>query len=298
MVKLCKILGFIFLHPLNKGSRITAVSRFFRFQLASRLSRQSSIVNWVDDTRFIVSNGESGITGNLYCGLMEYVDMSFLLHYLNDTDVFFDIGANVGAYTILASGVKGAKSIPFEPIPATFSKLIDQIKINHIDDLVSPRNNGIGGEAGALRFTNTLNCQNKVSLDRNDNHSALVEVLTLDELIAPNDHSFVKIDVEGYEKFVFDGGKDFFSNPNVNALIVELNGSGLNYAINDLDLHKLIISFGFKPVSYDPFQRKIDVMGSYNEGGNTIYIKDISLAEVRVLRSPNVVIHTANELVI
>ena len=229
---------------------------------------------------------------------MEYIDMSFLLHYLNDTDVFFDIGANVGAYTILASGVKGAKSIPFEPVPATFSKLIDQIKINHIDDLVIPRNNGIGDEVGVLRFTDTLNCQNKVSLDQDDNQSTLVEVLTLDDFSNPNDHSFVKIDVEGYEKFVFDGGKDFFSNPNVNALIVELNGSGLDYAINDQDLHSMIISYGFKPVSYDPFQRKIDIMSSYNEGGNTIYIKDISLAEKRVLRSPNVVIHTANELVI
>lgn len=297
-MNLFKILKFIFLHPFNRESRISAVLTFFRYQFSSKLFNQKLIINWVNNTKFIVSNGESGITGNLYCGLMEYVDMSFLIHYLDDTDAFYDIGANVGAYTILASGVKGAKSYPFEPVPATYNKLIDQIKINHIDNLVTPRNNGLGNEVGTLKFTNNLNCQNKVIFDLDDSDSTSVDVLTLDSIDYPNDHSFVKIDVEGYEKFIIDGGKDFFSSSNVNALIVELNGSGKNYAIDDHDLHNSIVSYGFQPIAYDPFSRKIKIMDTFNEGGNTIYVKDIGLTKKRVSTAPKIVIHTANGLII
>lgn len=297
-MNLFKILKFIFLHPFNKESRISAVLTFFRYQLSSKLFNHKLIINWVNNTKFIVSNGESGITGNLYCGLMEYVDMSFLIHYLDDTDVFYDIGANVGAYTILASGVKGAKSYPFEPVPDTYNKLIDQIKINHIDNLVIPRNNGLGNEIGTLRFTNNLNCQNKVIFDLEDSDSTLVDVLTLDSIDYPNDHSLVKIDVEGYEKFIIEGGKDFFSSSNVNALIIEMNGSGKNYAIDDHDLHNSIVSYGFQPIAYDPFFRKIKIMDTFNESGNTIYVKDIGLTKKRVSTAPKIIIHTANGLII
>jgi len=50
----------------------------------------------------------------------------------------------VGAYTILASGVNKMKSICFEPLPSTYDRLLDQIKVNRIDNLVEARNNGVG----------------------------------------------------------------------------------------------------------------------------------------------------------
>ena len=50
----------------------------------------------------------------------------------------------MGAYTILASGVNKMKSICFEPLPSTSDRLLDQIKVNRIDNLVEARNNGVG----------------------------------------------------------------------------------------------------------------------------------------------------------
>jgi len=121
----------------------------------------------------------------------------------------------------------------------------------------------------------------------------------MDELLVqrlPNTPSFVKIDVEGYEKFVLEGGTNFFSNDNVVALIIELNGSGASFGVEDSDVHKLIISFGFQPVSYDPFSRKILSLENYDEGGNTIYVKDVKDAQHRVSTSPSFCIHTVNNL--
>ena len=75
-MKLFSIIKFIAFHPLNRGKRLSAVLKFIRYQFATRLFESKFLVNWVNDTKFLVSKGETGITGNLYCGLMEYEDMS------------------------------------------------------------------------------------------------------------------------------------------------------------------------------------------------------------------------------
>ncbi len=63
------------------------------------------IVHWIGGTRLAARRGMTGLTGNIYAGLHEFADMAFLLHFLRPSDLFADVGANVGSYTILASGV-------------------------------------------------------------------------------------------------------------------------------------------------------------------------------------------------
>ena len=295
-MNLLRILKFIASHPLNRGGRLSAVLRFVRYQFATRLFESKFLVNWVNDTKFLVSKGETGLTGNLYCGLMEYEDMSFLLHYLRSDDEFYDIGANVGAYTILASGVIGANSVSFEPLPSTYDRFIDQIKINRIEHLVESNNSGVGNKADTLEFTNNLNCMNKVNIDPTNKDVTKVCVITLDDCYKPTKNSFVKIDVEGFEKFVLEGGRSFFSSENVSALVIELNGSGASFGVTDNDVHKIITSFGFHPISYEPFSRVVSPLESYELGGNTIYVKDIVSTQRRVTDSESVCIRTANNL--
>ena len=295
---LLSILKFIVNHPFNSEHKLRSIIAFFKWQIATRLMGAKFLVDWVDDTKFIAMKGEIALTGNLYCGFMEYKDMSFLLHFSKKTDTFFDIGANVGSYTILASGVRGCHSICFEPLPSTFDRLLDQIKINRIDSLVDAKNNGVGDKNVKLEFTNNLNCTNKVNTDPSNKDTTEVDVITLDSNFEPKTPTIVKIDVEGYEKFVFDGGSNFFSNPNVIALIVELNGSGNLFGIKDSDIDEKISSFGFLPISYDPFTRKVNTLDTYNVGGNTIYVKNIDDAVKRCLESESFCVHTANDLII
>ena len=293
---LLRIIKFLIFHPMNRGRRFSAVLKFVKFQISARLLGVKFLVDWVDRTKFLVSQGETGLTGNLYCGLMECEDMGFLLHYLRRGDTFYDIGANVGAYTLLASGVIGAKSVSFEPLPSTFDRLVDQIKINRIDHLVDLRNNGVGDKSCILEFTKNLNCENRVNTDPENKDVAQVDMIGLDDFFSPNKNSFVKIDVEGYEKFVLSGGKNFFSNNNVSALIIEINGSGASFGVDDNDLHKMILLLGFHPISYDPFNRKISPLETFDKFGNTIYVRDIDDAQHKVKTSQSVCVHTANDL--
>jgi FkbM family methyltransferase len=293
MADLWRTLQFIVTSPLNKGRRFNALTRYIRWQLGTKLLGHSVIVDWVNDAKFVAKKGEVGLTGNLYCGFSEFEDMSFLLHYLTSNDDFYDVGANVGAYSILASAVRGCKSYAFEPLPDTYDRLVDQIKINRIESLVTAKNCGIGASSELLEFTNTLNCMNKVNTDPNNKNVTKVPVVTLDQAVELKNKSIVKIDVEGYERFVIEGGKQFFSNGKVEALIIELNGSGREFGVTDEELDDCIRQFGFVAVCYNPFNRSLLKLNGFNEGGNTIYVKDIDLASKRCKESEKFAIHTA-----
>lgn len=58
------------------------------------------------------------------------------LHFLRPGDLFLDIGANVGTYTVLASGVCGGKIMAFEPDPRTLRHLQRNIELNQLENLV------------------------------------------------------------------------------------------------------------------------------------------------------------------
>jgi len=288
---------FLTTHPLTKANKIKTLLRFMQWQIGARLLNENVIIPWVDDSKLIASIGETGATGNLYTGFMEYEDMLFLLHALQPTEIFIDIGANIGVYTILASKVVNAKSIAFEPIPQTFEKLKDQIQINQINHLVTLVNKGVGEKNQTLFFTNNKNTMNKVSVIGETKNTSQVEVITLDGQLDRDKNYLFKIDVEGFESNVIEGAHQILSSPNVVAIILELNGSGNQFGHSDESLHDRIINYNFVPVSYNPIDRSISMLSSYNKKNkNTIYVKDINLIRARCLSAAKRCVHTANDV--
>jgi len=298
MFQLFNILKVILMHPLVKGNKLFAISNFFRFQLSSRIFGSPIVINWVDDIYVATSHGDSGMTGNIYCGLFEFKEMTFLMHYGNCCDTFYDIGANVGAYSLLASGVLGMHTVCFEPVGATYERLIRNINLNGLSHLIDARKIGVSDEDGILYFSESFNCTNKV-VDA-DIHSLSQEahVIALDSHFIPTSPSIVKIDVEGFEKYVLSGGYSFFNSDLVKVLIIELNGSGSAYGIKDSDIYSLICSFGFKMISYDSFHKTVDMISTLDSGGNAIFVKDLSDVLNRLSSSKLFTIHTANDMII
>ncbi len=297
--QLISILKFILHHPLTKDKKLKAIAGFFRWQLGARILGRKIIVPWVAESKFISGVGETGLTGNLYTGFMEYEDMLFLLHALQADETFVDVGANVGAYTILASKVVGANSISYEPVPSTVHRLEDQIQINRIGNVVSVRNKGVGNIKGEVFFTNNYDTVNRVSLVGETSHTTKVEVTTLDSDLEKNRGYFFKIDVEGFEYNVIEGGCEILLSPKTTALIIELNGSGEAYGYSNQEIHRKILSLNFFPVSYDPLKRCLIPLDNYNtKGGNTIYVKDINLMRKRIESAPKRCVHTAVEIYI
>lgn len=225
-----------------------------------------------------------GATGNFYCGLHEFEEMAFVIHFLRPADLFVDVGANIGAYTILASGHSGATSISIEPLPRTFSRLRANVRYNDIDERVTLYNCGIGDKEALLRFTKGLDAMNHVAIE-SESTSATVEVpvVTMDSLLESSRPVCIKIDVEGFEKKVIDGGRVALQENSLKAVLVELNGSGRRYGFDDEEVHQALIHFGFLPSVYEPFSRTLRRLDGRNTvSGNTLYVRDVDFVRDRL----------------
>jgi len=278
------IITSFFKHPLGKKNFINSFFKFLLFQIFFRIMKGQFLYRWIDDCVFLISPGETGLTGNFYLGLDEFEEMGFLLHYLNEDDLFIDVGANVGSYTLLSGVVKKCNVISFEPIPNTFEKLKLNVNLNSSTKKIKLFNIGISDKKGQLYFSNNLNTTNKVVNIYNSNNIK-IKVNTLDSFeLNP---TVIKIDVEGYEKFVLKGAKKTLKSKNLKIIIIELNESGQNYGNNDNEIYNLICSFGFISYHYDPFKRTFKLIKTKSKKSiNTIFIRgDLSYFENRVKKS-------------
>ena len=277
-------LRFIFNHPFNSDNRISGLIRFFKWQLNAKLNPYPIIYPYTENSKLLIWKGLTGATGNLYCGLMEYNDMGFLLHFLRPSDLFIDIGANIGAYTVLASGEIGAKTISIEPIPSTYKNLTDNILINGIHNKVQALNIGLGGEKKIIKFTKSLDTFNHVATDK-EIDTIDVEVDTLDSVtnLTP---ALIKIDVEGFETEVLNGANNILNNNDLKAIIIELNGSGSRYGYDEKNIHDKLLALQFKPHNYNPKTRVLTEVSNYaNSDGNALYIRDKNFVIDRVINS-------------
>jgi FkbM family methyltransferase len=244
------------------------------------------LYSFVEDSVLLIEKGMTGATGNIYTGLLEFADMAFVLHVLRSEDTFGDVGANVGVYTILAAKNAGARVFSVEPIPSTVQKLKRNVDLNEVAArvVILPYVAGDGSGPGVVRFTQTMDTVNHVirhgeQIDWKD--TLEVPVKTLDELLAGNIPSVIKIDVEGFEWPALTGAKGMLGSDDLKALIIELNGSGAAYGYSDQQIHELLLSHRFSPYAYDPFSRRLQQLSSFGNE-NTIYIKDSGWVTNRV----------------
>lgn len=291
-MSIIKTFANILQHPLNTSNKLSAIVRFLKWQLGSRLVPGEVIYTWMNNAKIIARTGETGVTGNIYCGLHEFSDMAFLLHVLRKDDVFVDIGANVGSYTVLASSVIGAKTCCFEPVPSTYTRLLSNIRINDMEDNVIARNIALGNTQGEIYFSSDENCMNHVIADTEKTENTIkVAISTLDDEL--EDIPFViKIDVEGYETSVLEGAKITLEDENLCAAIVELNGSGDRYGYDESQIIRMMLDLGFKTYTYQPFEKTlIPLDGSNPSGGNTIFIRNITRITDRLHSASKIQVH-------
>ena len=237
----------------------------------------------MNGTKFWLSPGLSGATGNHYCGLHEFEDMSFVLHLLRPTDLFADVGANIGSYTILASAAIGAHSIAFEPIPSSFHWLHQNIVANGVQNKVNAHAIAIADKPGILHFTTQLGPENQISRE-NDVDSMEVQCNTLDNLLGDAVPNLIKIDVEGFENAVLLGASKILRNPSLQVLIIEIRNKTISSNQN-ISCHDWLLEFGFAAYTYEPFNRTL-ISLSQPHHHNTIYIRDIEFVKNRIQAAP------------
>ena len=263
-IPISQTLAFVLSHPVNKGKPISAMSRLIRWQLVSRL-KSEVVVDWINDARLVVKNGMTGATGNIYCGLHEYEDMSFMLHLLRPDDLFLDVGANIGSYTILASRVSGSNCISVEPDPVACGHLLRNVEENEVAEKVEIRQIAVGEEKGFVRFSVGRDTTNQV-LTSDDAHLGItVPIDSIDAILGPRAPAFIKLDVEGHETQVLRGAVKTLSNNRLLAIAVETI---------DAEAREILHRSGFEQYGYHCALRKL-IGAADSKASNSLFVRDL-----------------------
>jgi FkbM family methyltransferase len=175
-------------------------------KLARTIGGTRQVVETFDNSRMVVDLTDFIGTRIFYFGVWEPHLSAFIQRRLSPGQLFCDIGANIGYYTLLAGRVVGPSGsvVAIEPSPTNRAALNENIALNGlsnvrvIDAAVSDRPgtltlyHPVSGNMGA---TTTIASRGFV-------RETEVQALPLDELLRPEERQRVrlmKIDVEGAE---------------------------------------------------------------------------------------------------
>lgn len=144
----------------------------------------------------------------------------------NRKELFLDIGANRGIYTILALTHYGYKNvIAFEPNPEMFSTLSRNVGLNDIQEKVELVQTGLGEKNESLKLSvDSLHAGGgRIFEDQGTQRAAdgtekiefPVNIRLLDDILSLEDISrisFIKIDTEGFEDKILRGATKTISS--------------------------------------------------------------------------------------
>lgn len=144
--------------------------------------------------------------------------LAIFTKYINSGMTVIDIGANIGATSLLFSQYVGASGsvYAFEPHPVTFQHLLRSLNLSNLDNVYATQT-GLGSNksTASLKY-NPLSTGwssiNGIGVDYQQ--TAEITIDRLDDFVSEqglNRVDFIKVDVEGYEMEVFRGGEVTFS---------------------------------------------------------------------------------------
>ena len=283
---LVNLAGFVFRHPIGRRRPWRCAFDTLVWQLTA--TGRPRAVSFVGDARLRARRSETGVTGNIYVGLHEFADMAFVVHALRPGDLFGDIGANAGSYTVLAAKIAGAEVIAVEPVPETAERLRRNVELNGLSDRVELHRVAVSDRAGTVRFTIDADTINPIAGATDAQRPTLaVPCTTLDSLLGARVPALLKIDVEGHEGAVLEGARNLLGSPGLLALIVE-EGPGFGLSPDPGPVHRILQEHGFVSAAYDPWARRFDRV-ERSDGGrreNLLWLRDWVELGRRVREAP------------
>lgn len=150
-----------------------------------------------------------------FLGTWDEQGIKFLKNHLKSGDVFFDIGANIGCYSLVASKLVGSegKVHSFEPVSEVYNRLLFNIELNQLKNITVNRKAVFETSETLEFFVSSKENKGMSSIFHHDTESGeiqKVEAITIDEYIEKTDIQridMIKIDIEGAELFALKGMK-------------------------------------------------------------------------------------------
>jgi len=197
----------------------------------------------------------------MYFSEYERVLVLDLIDELQPGDIVFDIGANIGMYTIVvAKALKEGSVIAFEPHPPNRDRLERNAELNRVGDCVSVCDVALSNETATVSLTDKYGksadndaVSGTLSITEQTTDELTVNSVPGDSLVASGrcpQPSVLKIDVEGAEPLVIDGLTQTLQDPTCRVIYCEVHttevGNSIsNYGSTDEDITRWFGELGF-----------------------------------------------------
>jgi len=199
-------------------------------------------------------------------------DETFFESYLRKGDNVIDVGANIGSLTLKAASlIKNGKVFAIEPHPQIYKYLVENIKLNNFDNIECFKI--IAGNENQLQSFSDVKSDDQNSV-RIDDEGIKLRQQKIDDFIDNElEFALIKIDVEGYEKFVILGAKNVLKK--TKCVYFEASDKLYkNYQYTYQDIFTLLTSLGFTIFKIQE-NKIIKVTDSYSPiGENLLAIKN------------------------
>lgn len=199
-------------HPANEGHRAAAVARALAFQVKGRVLHRPTIGTLGSGARFLADVGSSGASKALYANPPDWPEMLVWQRRLKPGELFVDVGANVGTYTLWAADL-GVEVIAVEPAPASIERLRRNLALN--DFPVTIVEAAATNHEGVEHFDPTGDSTARMG------EGIEVKATTLDAILGDRYAAGVKIDVEGSERLVVEGAQRALAEHRIGCLQME-----------------------------------------------------------------------------
>jgi FkbM family methyltransferase len=296
VLKIIFVLRSIFSVLPNKISSILGA-----FGLSEIIKRDSGVryTANVFKTKYLINcRGDYAVERNATSKLIASDEPFMGIKHLGLKDfVFLDIGANVGAYSVGAAAI-GAKIVySVEPGPL-FNRLVENIALNKLQERITAFHIGLSSKNGKMFWHEDLNNPGNAHLVGENQFVSVpnaktklsdkfvaVDVITLQQLssaFAGTRVDLIKIDVEGMEWDVIEGGKDLIEKwmPVIVSETPRYN-SGSEPENRVKQLFKYLYSIGYKSLRYK--NRIFQEVKYPNFDQDTFFIPEKSVGLEKVL---------------
>ncbi len=191
---------------------------------------------------------------------------------VKEGEILWDIGANIGVYSLYAALKPGVDILAFEPSGFNFGLLVEHIALNQQDSKIKPFCIALGQrtEMGALNMSNIEqgHAGNALGEARNqfDEYkpcfTQAIPAYSIDDFIEqfqlqPPDH--IKLDVDGIEPEILKGAEKTL--PQIKSILIEVEGK------NAENVETLIEA----PLIKAGFREDLDIRNS-GSGKNRLYL--------------------------
>ena len=200
-------------NPASRGQRLRTGFRTLRHEVQTRAFRRPTKLPLGERSQIISRPGETN--SPLGCRNPPNWEMVVWRQVLRPGDLFLDVGANIGIYTIMACEL-GAHVIAFEPDAYNAGRIREHLSLNgYTADVLQQ---AVADRAGPVQFTEGLDSFNHLATAGG---GVEVQAVALDDVIGDRRVAGIKIDVEGAEHLVLKGAERALAEHRLAVLQIE-----------------------------------------------------------------------------